>query len=162
MMQLCRIWTCESPEVTLCAWRGWKPSINKQTKKRTWNVMIAGRVCRWCSSPHPCSSGRPRPQRWPTSGRLWPTPSTSTLGQHRYCVVLCCVVLCWHSCVVFHCLRNSDSFWLSKLDLCEGGSFSPTIFNSDIELSVFPISCFISVCCFVEGNICQKCTHCFV
>ena len=35
---------------------------------------------------------------------------------------------------------------LSKLDLCEGGSFSPTIFNSDIELSVFPISCFMSEC----------------
>ena len=42
---------------------------------------------------------------------------------------------------------------ISKLDLCEGGSFSPTIFNSDIELSVFPISCFISVCRFVEGNV---------
>ena len=32
------------------------------------------------------------------------------------------------------------------LDLCEGGSFSPTIFKSDIELSVYHISCFISVC----------------
>ena len=32
----------------------------------------------------------------------------------------------------------------------EGGSFSPTIFNSDIELSVFPISCFMSVCPFVD------------
>ena len=32
-----------------------------------------------------------------------------------------------------------------KLDLCEGGSFSPTIFNNDIELSVFPILCFISI-----------------
>ena len=42
----------------------------------------------------------------------------------------------------------------SKLDLCEEGSFSPTIFNSDIELSVFPISCFFLICCrFVEGNV---------
>ena len=38
---------------------------------------------------------------------------------------------------------------ISKLDLCEGGSFSPAIFNSDIQLSVFLISCFIYVCPFV-------------
>ena len=38
---------------------------------------------------------------------------------------------------------------ISKLDLCEGGSFSPMIFKSDIELSVYHISCFISVCPFV-------------
>ena len=37
----------------------------------------------------------------------------------------------------------------SKLDLCEGGRFSPTIFNSNIELNVSPISCFIYVCPFV-------------
>ena len=36
-----------------------------------------------------------------------------------------------------------------KLDLCEGGSFSPTIFKSEIELSVYHSSCFISVCPFV-------------
>ena len=29
----------------------------------------------------------------------------------------------------------------SKLDLCEGRSFSPTIFKTDIELSVYHISC---------------------
>ena len=30
-IQLCKILTCEIPEVTLCGWRGYKPSINKQT-----------------------------------------------------------------------------------------------------------------------------------
>ena len=30
---ICKIWTCESPEVTLCGWRDYKPSINKQTKQ---------------------------------------------------------------------------------------------------------------------------------
>ena len=35
---------------------------------------------------------------------------------------------------------------ISKLDLCEGGSFSTTILKSDIKLSVYHISCFISVC----------------
>ena len=46
-------------------------------------------------------------------------------------------------------LRLIDSHVLcciSKLDLCEGGIFSRTIFKSDIELSVYHISCFISVC----------------
>ena len=38
---------------------------------------------------------------------------------------------------------------ISKLDLCEGGSVSPTIFISDIELDVFPISYIISACPFV-------------
>ena len=38
---------------------------------------------------------------------------------------------------------------ISKLDLCEGGSFLPTIFKSDIEPSVYHILCFISVCPFV-------------
>ena len=37
----------------------------------------------------------------------------------------------------------------SKLDLCKRGSLSPAIFNSDIQLNVFPISCFISVYPFV-------------
>ena len=40
-------------------------------------------------------------------------------------------------------------FWFPKLDLCEGGSCSPTICNSDMQLSVSPTSCFISVCPFV-------------
>ena len=50
----------------------------------------------------------------------------------------------------------------TKLDLCEGGSFSTVIFNSDIQLSVFPISCLIclSVCHFVKGNVCRKFAHC--
>ena len=38
----------------------------------------------------------------------------------------------------------------SKLNLCEGGSFSTAIFNSDIQLSVHTFLCFISVCRFVE------------
>ena len=50
-------------------------------------------------------------------------------------------------------------------DLCEGGSFLSTIFQSDIKLSVYHISCFY-ICFpirrFVEGNICRKCAHCFV
>ena len=44
-------------------------------------------------------------------------------------------------------IQNGQS--LSKLDLCEGGSFSPTIFKSDIEVNVYHISCFIFVCPFV-------------
>ena len=37
----------------------------------------------------------------------------------------------------------------SKLNLCEGGSCSTVIFNSNIQLSYFSFSCFISVCPFV-------------
>ena len=37
-MQLCNSWTCESPEVTLCGWRGYKPSIHKQTNKQACQV----------------------------------------------------------------------------------------------------------------------------
>ena len=37
----------------------------------------------------------------------------------------------------------------SKLDLCEGGSFSPTVFKCYIKLSFYHISCFVSVCPFV-------------
>ena len=48
-----------------------------------------------------------------------------------------------------------------------GGSFSPAIFNSDIQLKkksphfVFYIIC-LSICCFVKGNVCLKFAHCFV
>ena len=40
----------------------------------------------------------------------------------------------------------------------EGAFHRSTIFNSDIERSVFPISGFIclSVCRFVEGDVCRK------
>ena len=38
---------------------------------------------------------------------------------------------------------------MRKLNLCKGGSFSAVIFNSDIELSFFSFSCFVSVCLFV-------------
>ena len=31
MWQLCKIWTCESPEVTLRGWRGYNWAFNKQT-----------------------------------------------------------------------------------------------------------------------------------
>ena len=44
---------------------------------------------------------------------------------------------------------STNEYKISKLDLFECGSFSPTIFNIDIELSVYHISCFISVCPFV-------------
>ena len=50
---------------------------------------------------------------------------------------------------------------LSKLDLCEGGSFSTAIFESDMQLSLYSCSCFISVTPF-KGNVCRKFTHCFV
>ena len=39
---------------------------------------------------------------------------------------------------------------ISKLDLCEGGTFSTAIFYSDIHLSVYFFSCFISACPFVD------------
>ena len=45
--------------------------------------------------------------------------------------------------------RNGENT-LSKLGLCEGGSFSPTIFNSDIELRV---SVFIYP--FVRLSLCR-------
>ena len=49
-------------------------------------------------------------------------------------------------------LKNSNPKTLgliSKLNLCKGGSFSSAIFHSGIQLHLFPISCFISVCPFV-------------
>ena len=80
------------------------------------------------------------------------------------------------------CLRQSDeqtdryktpnvvnslmSLLKIKFDLCEGGSFSPTIFKfkSDMKLSVYHISCFISVCPFVAVSKAKfaKNLHCFV
>ena len=46
---------------------------------------------------------------------------------------------------------------ISKLDLCEGGSFSTAIFNSDIQLSffllLFVFYICLSVCRFVKGNV---------
>ena len=38
---------------------------------------------------------------------------------------------------------------ISKLDLCDDGSFSLTIFKATLSLSVYHISCSISVCPFV-------------
>ena len=54
-----------------------------------------------------------------------------------------------------------------KLDLCEGGSFSTAIFNSDIQLSVYSFLLLyicLSVCRFVKGNIiiCQTFVQCLV
>ena len=48
--------------------------------------------------------------------------------------------------------------WLciSKLNLCEGGSFSPTIFTSDIDSIELSVSTFRVLYLFVEGNICRK------
>ena len=51
---------------------------------------------------------------------------------------------------------KSFSKSLSKLDHCEGGSFLPTFFNSDIELSVFPISCFIKTIMFVRLSLFRR------
>ena len=54
---------------------------------------------------------------------------------------------------------------VSYLDLCEGGSFSTAIFNSDIQLSIYSILCLIiclSVCRFVKGTVCPNFAHCFV
>ena len=47
------------------------------------------------------------------------------------------------------CLHNSS--FISKLDLCGGGIISTAIFNSDIHLSVYTFSRFISVCPFVAA-----------
>ena len=57
--------------------------------------------------------------------------------------------------------RNAISLNMtSKLDLCEGGSFSPTIFKSDIKLSVYHISCLIIICLsvhrFVDGKFAEN------
>ena len=43
----------------------------------------------------------------------------------------------WHYCSHIKKYIKKSNRKFSKLDLCEGGSFSPTSFNSDIELSVF-------------------------
>ena len=42
----------------------------------------------------------------------------------------------------------------SKLNLCEGGSFSPSIFNSDIELSVYTTFCVLHL--FVRSSLCRR------
>ena len=46
-------------------------------------------------------------------------------------------------------LQNCKNMHNYKLDLCEGGKFSTAVGNSDIQLSVYSFSCFISVCPFV-------------
>ena len=57
-------------------------------------------------------------------------------------------------------LRHLLALVISKPDLCEDGSVSKQIFISDIQISFYHISCFISVCPFirrcVEGIICRK------
>ena len=60
----------------------------------------------------------------------------------------------------FVCLLKAYSLVISKLDLCEGGSFSPKIFNSDIEQSVSPfrVLC-LSACRFVEGTFAGMNSH---
>ena len=52
---------------------------------------------------------------------------------------------------IYHFIFLSSSF--SKLDLCEGGSFSPTIFNSGIEPSVFPFRVLYP---FVRLPLCRR------
>ena len=52
--------------------------------------------------------------------------------------------------------QSLDKNTHSKLDLCEGGSFSPpAIFKSDIELSVYHISCYY-ICLFVRSSFCRR------
>ena len=61
--------------------------------------------------------------------------------------------------------KKSKKRSFSKLDLCEWGSFSTAIFNSDIQVSFFLLLVFyisLSVCRVVKGNVCRKFAHCFV
>ena len=63
-----------------------------------------------------------------------------------------------------HCCRSQLKSSLPFSDLCEGGSFSTAMFSSDIQLSVYSFSCFISVCPFVallKATLFRKCAHCF-
>ena len=47
---------------------------------------------------------------------------------------------------------NVTISWKSKLDLCEGGSFSTVIFNRDIQLSVLVLLVFYIM--FVRVSLC--------
>ena len=83
---------------------------------------------------------------------------------NTHCVVSDELVKRWLSSVSIntgltnHPLTKSIETLISKLYLCGGGSFSPTIFKSDIKLSVYHISCF-SLRRFIEGkNIPKMCT----
>ena len=49
--------------------------------------------------------------------------------------------------------------WFPNSIFARVGAFSPTIFKSDIDISVYHISCSISVRRFVEGKICRKCAQ---
>ena len=60
----------------------------------------------------------------------------------------CCTGLNFGRLVCFLGFVYEPVFFSSKLDLCEGGSILP-IFKSDIKISLYHISCFISVCPFV-------------
>ena len=71
-----------------------------------------------------------------------------------------------HAKNTLECLWRNDKPTpvFSKLDLCEGGSFSPTTSRSDIELSVFPHFVFymfvlLSLC--RRQRMCRKFGHCF-
>ena len=59
---------------------------------------------------------------------------------------------------------KSFSLSFSKLDLCEGGSFSSTIFKWHWAkcLPHFVFYICLSVYCFVEGNICWNAQFCLV
>ena len=54
--------------------------------------------------------------------------------------------------------------WFDYLKHIDSTVRETNILKSYIKLSVYHISCFISVALrrFVEGKICRKCAHCFV
>ena len=62
-------------------------------------------------------------------------------------------------------LSRQNKHQTSKLDLCEGRKLFNCIVDSDVQLSVYSFSCFISVlsvCRFVKDNVCRKFEHCCV
>ena len=68
----------------------------------------------------------------------WTTGSLTYVRYHIY------------ACVLTRGLGTptTSQHMFDKLDLCEEGSFSTAIFNSDIQLRFVSFSCFISVCPF--------------
>ena len=66
------------------------------------------------------------------------------------CIALQSCFGCLHSMFATkHDFVKECRLQLGLLEIYEGGSFSTAIFNSDIQLSFFSFSCFISVCPFV-------------
>ena len=61
--------------------------------------------------------------------------------------------LCEYDICLEDCASSALQFYLSRLDLCEGGSISTWSTDGDIQLSVSSLWCCI---------LCWKFTHCFV